>query len=186
MNIREGIDITKMAIGCMLLALLIGAVFIMWYLVSGAESKVQRNMDTATNSAATERLYEMQDATFTADASGNYEDYPLVTNVCSTLSEYNEDSLLFVYCTARDIQTNTYSNSHWYTYEDVILNNLPSSFPGVSTATQLYPDTQIPITYAVKELFTYTQYRCRLQLVDYNYDNMTYTGIIVEVLVGEV
>ena len=186
MNAKEGVDLAKMAIAVMLTILALSAVFMLWYFLYDEESALQDSLNAATLSAATERLYEMQDATFVADDSKEYEDYPLVSNVCSTLSEYNEDGLLFIYCTARDVSTGKYSDSHWYTYDGVVLKSLPSSFPGVATATQLYPNTQIPVTYAVKSLLPYSQYRCRLQLVDYDYEGLTYTGVIIEVLVKEV
>jgi hypothetical protein len=169
-----------MAIGVSLTVLLLGAVLGVWYLMSSHESKLQASMETASLSAATERLYEFQDMSQTADVTGVYEDHPLVTNVCNALSEYNEDSLLFIYVTVKD--GNSYTDTHYYTYNGVSLNSTSlSSFPGHSSATQLYSGTEIPVTYAVKQLLTYSQYRCHVELGNYN---STYTYIVVEVLLN--
>lgn len=191
MNATEGITLTKMAITAMLVSLVLLASFSIWYFLSDKMSDVQRSMDNAVSTAATERLYELQEMSLTATTTKEYDDYPLVTNVCNALSEYNEDSLLFVYCTAHDIKTNTYSNSHWYTYDGVTISPIPTSWPGYSSATQLYPHTQIPVTYAVKQLLSYSKYRCNMNVVEYEYqqtptsNSMTYVGVIVEVLVND-
>lgn len=186
MNAREGMDLVKMAITAMLVTLVIGAGFFAWNKMATPMGSLEKSLESATLSAATERLYEMQDMSTTARSTQKYEDFPLVSNVCNILSEYNEDSLLFVYCTAHDA-SNNYVQPNYFTYENVVINNFPG-FPGTNgnIPTNPYPNTQQPVTYAVKYLLPYSQYRCDVKMVDYSYKGNNYVGVIVDVIAKEV
>ena len=176
MNVREGIDITKMAISVMLLVLVIGAGLSMWYMMEDHQSKLQRKMNKASSSAAMEKLYELRDISDSAKADNKPEHYPLVSNVANAINEFNEDSLLFVY--VKDEQQTIVPDTGadvgvTYTYEDVVLNNMPNVKQSVT-----------PTTDVLKLLLRYSKYRCKFEIVDYTYDKLTYTGLKVFILNG--
>lgn len=174
MNVREGIDIAKMAIACMLLVLVIGAGMSVWYIMSGHSSKLQGNLDKATNSASMERLWELQDDAKSAKADNRPERYPLVTNVANAIAEFNEDSLLYIYVyDANETITNTTGSESGatFTYKDVTLTDMPNKHQSTT-----------PTTDAVKLLLRYSAYRCDFEITEYKYGGLTYTGLKIRVL----
>ncbi len=193
MNAREGLDIAKMAITCMLVTLVLGAAFGVWYLCYQPMSDVQRSMTQATNTSATERLRDLQDQSESADKATDPDDietgHPLVTSVANILSEYDDDSLLYVYIV--NIGAGSPKDGQLYTYEGVAVNTLANNdvdangnmLPGITTCTR-YADSTVPVTQAVKSLLTYSQYRCHVHLQNTTYNGMQYTGVVVEVMGG--
>ena len=174
MNVREGIDITKMAISAMLLVLVIGAALSLWYMLEDHHSGLQTDLDRASNSASMEKLYELRDMSETAKNDNKPDKYPLVSNVANAISEFNENSLLFIYIEdeedsiLNDAGTVTGAT---YTYKGVTLNTMPNVHMSVTPTTQ-----------AVKLLLRYSKYRCKFEIVDYTYKNLTYTGIKIRIL----
>lgn len=174
MNVREGIDITKMAISVMLLVLVIGAGLSMWYMMEDHQSDLQSKMNKASSSAAMEKLYELRDISDSAKADNKPEHYPLVSNVANAINEFNEDSLLFVY--VQDEQQTIVSDTGTdegvtYTYKGVVLAGRPNVKQSVT-----------PTTDVLKLLLRYSKYRCRFEIIDYKYDELTYTGLQIFIL----
>ena len=209
MRADEGITLTKMAVVAMLTTLVLGAMFALFYFMSEKTSGVQDSMNKATNTAATERLYQLQEQSETADvtAANNVsagmnpvdaakqciDDHPLVTTCASIISEYNEDSLLYIYITPHsDNESVDKDSSHVYTFNGVTLTsnefNVEDTGSGTTmlwgssgiTARVFQSDT--PKTAAMKELLIYSQYRCHVHMVSVPYNGQTFTGIVIEIL----
>lgn len=68
MNIREGVDLAKMAVTSMLVCLVLGAIFTIWYLMSDKGNALVGSMEKSANSATSERLLDLQDQSIAADA----------------------------------------------------------------------------------------------------------------------
>lgn len=204
MNAKEGIDMTKMAVVVMTVSLVISAIAMLYYFASDQESQLVDSMEKATLSAQTERLYQLQEQSETADvdaaakraAGANevevakkcIEDHPLVTTVSSVVNEYNEDGLLYIYIVPHTTnETNDAKDAHVYTYTGVSLTsssysveNGGTSIWGSGGATVFTSDT--PKTAAMKELLMYSQYRCHVHMVDVPYGDISMTGIVIEIL----
>jgi len=188
MNNSEGITLAKMAVIITLVVLVLGAIFTLWYKLSKPISDLERNMEKAANSTSSDRLYDLCDMTRTAMYDSDYNAYPLVTNVCSALTEFNEDDLMFIYTveTAVTAYGNTDSNPHCYTYKDVTVE-LPNTLPGyIDNLENSCPDTLQPVSYAVQDLLTHSGKRCAVEIVEYTQDSNTFIGIVVRVLNKEV
>ena len=170
MDAREGLDLVKMSVAVMLLTLVIGATVSFWYIMADHSSNLQQNLDNATRSAAMERLYELQDSSDSAEAENNRDGYPLVTNVANTVSEFNEESLLYI--RIRD-EANSIVNGATYTYADVTLTNL-------SNVQKSYT----PTSDAVRLLLRYSKYRCKFRITNYNYENNNFNGLEIIILNG--
>lgn len=192
MNIREGIDLVKMAVVAMCVSIVIGAMVTIFYLTYDPATEVTRNMEKAVVTSSAERLYDLSQQSEAADAIVDadklVEAHPLVTNVCNVLTEFNEDSLLYVYVT----QFNGSSIGHLYTYEEVGITTGAtldkSSNP--EDPTYALPDgatykafaSSVPVSYAVKDLLQYSQYRCHCAVRNVNYNGLKYIAVVVEVL----
>lgn len=177
MNIDEGKDLVKMAVAVLLFSLVIGAGLSVWYMLFSKEQELQSDLQQATNSATMERLYELQDISYTAKSGeGNY---PLVTNVVSTLSEFNEQDLLFIYVDVTQNGSNFYDGSI-FTYEGVTLADLDTG--GLQAAPADVITSSNPLTLACKKLLAYSSRRCFLELFETEYGDMTYTGIRISVV----
>lgn len=181
MNAREGIDLAKMAVACLLMCLVIGAGFTVWYLMENQESKFQDSMEKATVSSYMDRMWDFHNTSATALAENEYDDMPLVTNAANAISEFNEDSLLFVYID--EVHKNSsgtysvYKNGHLYTYTGVTISNVSATFKTTPTVS----NSEQPTTHSVKQLLKYSECRCFVEVAPVTYSNMEYTGIRISV-----
>ena len=149
MNNQEGIDMVKMSIIILLLVLVIGAVLSLFYLLSNSHYKTVKSMENATKSSSMERLYELHDLSF-----GSKDTHPLVTNVASVLSEFDETDLLYVLVSYKD--TDDSSEVYIYTYEGVALTAVPEG------ATTIQSNS--PTSMAYKKLLQFSDRRCSVSL----------------------
>ncbi len=185
MNATEYTTLTKMAIICCFTILVIGAVATVWYLMWDHSSDIERKWESAVNSASTEKLYQLQEQSETADKSDGVtrdviEAHPLVTTVANTLSEFDADSLLYVYVV--EDHAGSPRGNHLYTYTGVAItgHGTGDTPPGWNTKTTYSSDT--PVTHSVKDLLTYSKYRCHLHMQEVEYGGTKLIGVVVEVL----
>lgn len=180
-----------MAVTALLVVLVISALMTTWYLMSDHSSKVARNLEVAANSAAAEKLYQLAEQSTNADvgtqfksAEATINDHPLVTTVVNTLSEFNEDSLLYIYVVDAKSTTN-FRDANLYTYQGYTIQNESSlnggsGITGFGSHKTTYSIT--PTTDAVKQLLTYSQNRCHLTIVDVKNSGNNFIGVVVEVI----
>lgn len=186
MRADEGLDLAKMAIACLLLCLLLGAVFLMWNMLYAPTREMEIGMEVSATDAVRERLMSLQDSSNAADADASLmssEDivaaHPLVTQVTHTLSEFDDNDLLFVFvCENKDTVT---SNGWMFTYPGVTYSNT-SILPVAPGPGQTINDSEVPTAMAVKHLRQYSKHRCHLTIAPVENGGNTYIGIIVEVL----
>ena len=159
MNAQEGINITKMAISCLLLCLALSAVMGIWYLMSDRTLSITRRWETTTNITTTERMQELIDISESAVVSRtptaitfDVEKLPLATNVASALSEYNEDGLIYICvgvytvdATNTSLQTNV--SVDYYTYD-----NSQATITNVEAGANLHDQTTQPVSLAVRQI----------------------------------
>lgn len=182
---NEGFSIAKMAIACILCALLVGAIVTLFYVFMNIGDKQYGATKKDVETVNMEKLYTLQDQSLTADHMTNSVKYhPLVSAVSATLLEYDEKDLVYIYVTSRKPlgATYTYSGSHLFTYPGVsfapgVLNVLPGYSAGV---TFTYKETLLNAS--AKYMNQWSKYRCHLSVDDVPYGNDTLTGICVEVL----
>lgn len=187
MNVREGIDLAKMAIVCSTVCLVISSILGVWYLLSDSETKYQHSMENAVNSTVMDRFHDFQDESVNASLENDFERYPLVTTVANALSEFSEDSLLYIYIRRYDTSgvTPTVNDKHIYTYADIDDNELKGAL-GDNSVTVHHSD--VPTSASVRKLLTYSKNRCSLRIADAVYgppgttDGLHYVGIEVQVL----
>lgn len=177
MNSEEFTTLVKMAVTALILSLVIGAAFIMWYQLSDHANKEQLDMEKVVNTTSMERLYELRDLSSKHLSDPDEEFAPLVTNVVSALSEFNANDLLYIYVDVLD-ENGIYSGERIYTYNGVSTGSI--SFSGAQHEP-LFISTDIPITEVTKYLLEYSQYRCTLEILDYNYDNIAMKGLVVRI-----
>ena len=149
MNNQEGIDMVKMSIIILLLVLVIGAVLSLFYLMSNSHYKTVKSIENATKSSSMERLYELNDLSF-----GSKDTHPLVTNVASVLSEFDETDLLYILINYKD-SDDSYK-IYIYTYEGVDL----TAVPNYATTVQ----SNSPTSMAYKKLLQFSDRRCSVSL----------------------
>lgn len=154
MNNQEGIDMVKMSIIILLLVLVIGAVLSLFYLMSNSHYKTVKSMEDAAKSSSMERLYELHDLSF-----GSKDTHPLVTNVASVLSEFDETDLLYVLVSYKD--TDDSSKVYIYTYEGVALTAVPAEATTVKSNS--------PTSMAYKKLLQFSDRRCSVSLNETTY-----------------
>lgn len=182
---NEGIGIAKMAVACILCALLVGAIVTLFYMFLNIGDQKFGSTKKSVETVNMEKLYTLQDQSLTADHMNNsVEQHPLVSAVSATLLEYDEKDLVYIYITSRRPSglTYTYSGSKLFTYNGVsftpgVLNVLPGYSSGVSYT---YNDTILSA--ATKYLNQWSKYRCHLSVDDVPYGNDTLIGICIEVL----
>ena len=186
MKQEEGISLAKMAIVCLLVILVIGAVMMLFYSMSRFTDKSLQKSRDAVATSVTDRLYDLQNQSVTADndTSKGPEDHPLVTNVVNALYEYNDTDMLYVYTTVRK-SDGTYKDSYLYTYKndavgDVVITDT-SVLPGNANMQQIN-STYAPIRTASKQLLKYSEYRCHFTITPVNYQGVEYLGTIIEIL----
>lgn len=154
MNNQEGIDMVKMSIIILLLVLVIGAVLSLFYLMSNSHYKTVKSVENAAKSSSMERLYELHDLSF-----GSKDTHPLVTNVASVLSEFDETDLLYILVSYKD--TADVNKCYIYTYEGVSLTSVPHGAV-VSTSNS-------PTSMAYKKLLQFSDRRCSVTLDEATY-----------------
>jgi hypothetical protein len=177
MNINEGKDLVKMAITVLLISLVISAAMSLWYLLFSKEQKLQSDLEKAANSASMERLYELQDISYSAkDGTGKY---PLVTNVVSALSEFNEQDLLFIYI---DVTKNgsTFDKGSIYTYTDVNLTTANTG--GFQDPDFETIESDIPVTVACRKLLVYSHRRCFVEMFETPYGGNNLIGLRISIV----
>lgn len=204
MNAQEGITLAKMAIVAMMVTLVIGACFTIWYISYEPATKVQRDMEKAALSASASKLYDLQEQSMVADKQREIHDqiqaHPLVSTVTNCLSEFNEDSLLYVYIVP-DYGVDAAGDKilgqpAMYTYPTVDIVDLGgtdkdsagSGLPGIGTlGDNKFNTSSVPVTQACKYLLQYTQYRCHLTIYDAKYqdDGNNYIGLCIEIIVDD-
>ena len=179
MNINEGKDLVKMAITVLLISLVISAAMSLWYLLFSKEQKLQSDLEKAANSASMERLYELQDISYAAkDGTGTY---PLVTNVVSALSEFNEQDLLFIYI---DVTKDgyTFTNGSIFTYEGVNLTTVNTGGFQVPQSELETVESSIPVTVACRKLLVYSHRRCFVEMFETPYGGNNLIGLRISVV----
>lgn len=186
MHIEEATTLTKIAIICTLVTMLIGACLSVWYLMWDNTTEIERKLERASSSASAEKLYQLQDQSMAADesdSSDKIKEHPLVTTAANTLSEFDEDSLLYIYVVnTPSSQPNTPKGANLYTYENYTISDHGTGRrPAGWESKQVY-NSNNPVTDAVKYLLTYSQYRCHLHIQEVTNSGNSYIGIIIEVL----
>ena len=152
MNAKEPLDLAKMSIIVLLLCLTISATAGFFYYLYDTTDERVNTMEQATLSAPMEKLFQLEDQS----SSGNY---PLVTNVVSALTEFQESDLLYI--------TVKGSPSVTYTYSGVNLTTISGNEINQSA---------IPVTAAAKALLPYSDSRCILKLVHVDADGYAVTS----------
>lgn len=188
MNAREGVDLAKMAVVASLVCLVISSVLGVYFLLSDSETKYQRSMELAVSTTVMDRFHDFEDESVNASLENDFERYPLVSNVANALSEFNEDSLLYVYVRRYDSETGATTDKTVFTYAQVNDSDLQGAL-GDNTISIKH--TESPTSDSVKKLLTYSKNRCSLQIADAVYgpvnpsatnNGVHYVGIEVQVL----
>lgn len=110
-------------------------------------------MEDAMNSSSVERLYELRDRSDTIV----HEEHPLVSNVASVLSEFNETDLLYVLIDVPvTTDAGTTRKTTIFTYDGVDASRVPSGF-AINTSSA-------PTSQAYKEVIRYSDKRCQVDL----------------------
>lgn len=187
MNGREGIDMAKMAVSVLLCSLLVGTVVTFFYVFVTIGNKSYGDTKQKVETVNMEKLYTMQDQSLTADnlTIGSTKAHPLVSAAASTLLEYDEKDLIYIYVTCRYVKpdgTFAYRGSHLFTYTGVaftpgVLNVLPGYSAGIQYS---YKDTILNET--AKYLNQWAKERCHLSVGQVPVGSDTLTGICIEVL----
>ena len=89
MNGKEGVDMAKMSVGCLLLTLLIGTTMGLWYFSQNSANKTIYQMEEATNSARSDRLWKL-------DEHCKVEGSITVPTAVSALTEFADGDLLYI------------------------------------------------------------------------------------------
>lgn len=161
---NEGIQMSKMAIAVLLVCLLVGSTVSFFYMMYDNTDQRVKKMEEATNSSDMERLYELADLTTTNGLSP--DELPLVTNVVSALTSFSEDSLLYIYV----IPPADSDECTVYVYDDATT---------VESAEGVHKNvSNIPVTYACRQLLQYSNSRCEVRL--YNVNSMTGVHIAIQ------
>lgn len=142
MNSREPFDLAKMAIITLLVILALGATVAFFYTLYDATDNRIDSMQKATLSASMDRLYDLRDLTETN--IGKMDKYPLVTNIVSALSDFNNEDLLYISVTTPQTEDN---KTTVYTYSGTTLT-------GIATTDIVY--SSVPVTDACKTLLRYS------------------------------
>ena len=151
MNSREPVDLAKMAVSLLLLCLVIGATTgLFYYMFDTTDAKID-DMEKATVSASMERLKELEHQYL--NNTTNVDQYPLVTNVVSALTEFESGDLLYVSVKLTPSLTGGAEVTKTFTYTGV---TLPSSLTVIASST--------PIIDMSRELLPYSDCRCELYL----------------------
>ncbi len=184
MDSKEGITLAKMAVTCLLLVLVIGAIFFIWNMLYTPSIELEQGMTSTVKSTVRDKLMELQDKSNAADGTVSVatpeeviEAHPLVTQVTHSLNELKDDDLLFVFvCENKNTVT---SNGWMFTYPGITYTNT-SVLPVAPSNT--VDDSDVPTGMAVKHLLQYSENRCHVTVSDVDYGGQSYIGIIVEVL----
>lgn len=187
MNAREGIDLAKMAIISSLVCLLISSVLGSWYLLSDSETRYQRSMENAVSSTVMDRFYDFEEESTNATNEGDFERFPLVSSVAHALSEFNEDSLLYIYIRRVDTSgpSPVVNDKNLYTYAGLNGSEISGAIGDSSIKVH---HSEVPTSSSVQQLLKYSKNRCSLSIAEAVYgpagtDNgMSYVGIEVQIL----
>ncbi len=147
METREHVDLVKMAITAMMVTMVLGAMFSLFYFVYTAASKKSSEMQDTITSSSTEKLSDLCNAT-------NSGDMPWVTSVINALSEVEDTNLLYV-----QVIDNSSGDQLYFTYPDVTLTGVSAS---------LVRQVELPLDEASKYLLGYTNCRCGVQYLTDN------------------
>lgn len=168
MDNNEGLTLAKMAVGVLLLCLLLSAVLFIWYLSLDAYSVPVDKWEQAAITAAKDRLDELVWQSDNANPN-NISEFPLVTNVCNALDEFNDDGLIFVSIYTRE--PSGVENTVVYTYTNVPASSLGNPHSGAISVI----NSTTPVTAATsKLLYTYSAYRCKLSEIHVTYSSGNY------------
>lgn len=152
MRSQEGVDMMKWAIALLLVCLLIGTTLAFFYMLYDNTDKRIDSMEKAATSSNLDRLYDLQDNTFSN--TGNISRYPLCSNVVSALKEFNEEDLLYILVTSPE------GDTYLFTYTGTQFN-APAN--GINTEV-----SDIPVTEACRYLLAYSDCRAELSLGKYD------------------
>ena len=166
MNAREPFDLAKYAIVVLLLTLVLSATLSIFYTAFDQTDARIDSMQKATNSASMERLRDLRDI---SDAySYNKNKLPLVTNIISALTEFNEEDLLYIEVISTSKDTgNTVRNVYTYTGVALVTDETYNATQR-QDITPTVKHSDIPVTQACKDLLQYSDCRCTLVLGTYN------------------
>lgn len=160
MNANEGISLAKMAVGVLVLCLVLSGTLLLWYMLYDAENEQIDAWSKAANSAAQERLGDLVAQSKYAEDNHQYDEFPLVTNVCNALEEFPEDGVVFV-----SVYDNSTNETDVYTYTGLNLDL--TLFSGTVVAHS----SSVPLTHASSGLLKdYNKNRCRIIQVDVTVD----------------
>ena len=148
----EAIDLSKMAASVLLTCLLVGAVLLLFYRLYTPTSKRIDDMQAAANSSKTERLYELRDRSDDPSKKN-----PLVSNVISSLQEFDETDLLYV-----SVYYPGVANPTVFTYTDIDETMIGGSGFKLENCTT-------PTTDAAQSIARYSERRCAVRLNNIDY-----------------
>lgn len=167
MRTDEGVDVTKMAISCLILILLVGAVVTTWYFSYNTSSIATKNMEEAAESGKAERLYQLSDYTNANDSS------IAVPSVANALDEFRDGELIYILVETPNGNT-TYRTL--YTYSDY--NSTDFQFNSANTIDKVY-QVDNPIGEACRLLLKYSANDCKIRVSEID----TKTGYMIGVTI---
>ena len=153
MNAREGVDMVKMAIACLLLTLLIGATLGVWYYMSSSAYQAQSQMEKSVDTAKADNLFDLTQ--YTRD-----EGLVAVPTVVSAITEFDDGDLLFIRVVALDKDGNPYIDE---IYVPQGLNDSGSfTASGQSSVGIIYDDVVRYVNAACKRLLQFSDSYCQI------------------------
>lgn len=183
MNAEEFTTLAKMAVTAILVSLVLGAIFALWYKLSDPMIKYEKKTEKTMQSANMERLYELQDASYKSIAPGSESPPPLVSNVVSVLTEFKDDDLLYIYVAVKG-----QDSSRVYTYNNVSISDLVvyDTEGNVVTNNIIHETSSVPINLSCKYLLENSKYRCFVEIKpDVKYQNTSFIGLNILILPDE-
>lgn len=182
---NEGIYLAKMAITALLVALLVGAIVSLFYMLLTFGNAKYGSTKKAVETVNTEKLRTLQDQSVTADsATDSTKAHPLVSSVVSTLLEFDEKDIVYIYVTCRRQNGNTfsYNSSRVFTYNNVnFTSGVLSGLPGYTPSTTEFRGDTI-LSAATRYINQWAAERCHVSIGEVPYGASTLTGVCVEVL----
>lgn len=151
MNAEEPVDLAKMAVAAMLLALLLGiAVTFFYFLYSNLSAKQSTTKDII-QATSLEKFYALEQQTQTAD--GGAGEYPLVSSVVNAFTELDSADVMYY-----DIYSKNSTVRKCF-----VLDNDTVSYMGLPADAIR---TQVMTTDVSKYLMTFVGQRCALEIID--------------------
>ena len=158
MNVREGVDMTKAAIGCLLLTLLIGAVMGMWYYMYHTENSFEKKMDDAATSSAADKLWDLH-------YHCQYDKEISVPTAVSAISEFDDGELFYVRIVALNIG-DSIRLDECYLPQNFLSDNTVSVT--CDSDTKLLDGEFRYLNAACKRLLQYSSYSCKVIVSNVN------------------